>query len=181
MKLDVVNRGGDIAQGTQEIIDKTNFKPRQLNNFFNLAEGSGIIRLVPKVGMGGAVLTGLGLATDAKATVDTFKKETPMETTANLFDGIGGAHLVFVLNPTFLTSFWGCFGVMGAASGAVQGWRMNKDANQAADVKQMDPMTRTNMSAGVKATIQIPISFRKNEVTILNLPYEHPRIIKGRF
>lgn len=152
---DVVNRGGDIAQGTQEIIDKTNFKPRQLNNFFNMAETSGIIKLVPKIGIGGAVMTGLGLATDAKATVDTFKKgETPLETTANLFEGISGAAGLAAAKPSpFSLPLGITSGVMGAVGGAIR-WRINKNANRAADVKQMDPMTRTNTGSGVEATLQ---------------------------
>jgi|TARA_B100000085_G_scaffold156066_1_gene141733 hypothetical protein len=152
---DVVTGGGDIKKGTQEILKQTKFKEKPLNKLFEAAQTSGIIKSIPKFGVVGGAVTLASLGLDAKAASETFKEgETPMETTANMFGGISGALGLAASRPSpFQPALGVASGVFGVVSGAVR-WRVNKDAKRQADIKQMDPATRTNLAAGVEATLQ---------------------------
>ena len=69
---------------------------------------AGIIKAVPKAGLAGGALTLAGLGLDAKAATDINKKgETPMETTANMFEGVSGLTGLAAARPSPLTPILG--------------------------------------------------------------------------
>ena len=152
---EVVNANEDIAGGTQRILDQTPVKPKALTKFFEIAQVNGIVKTVPKVGVVGGALTLASLGLDAKAASEIGKQgDTPMETTANLFDGLSGAAGLAAARPSpFSLPLGVASGVFAAVGGAIR-WRVDKDANRQANIKQMDPATRTNLAAGVEATLQ---------------------------
>ena len=152
---DVVTGGGDIAKGTQAILDQTKFKEKPLNKLFEIAQVNGIVKTIPKYGAIGGALTLASLGLDAKAASEIGKQgDTPMETTANLFDGLSGATGLAAARPSpFSLPLGVASGVFAAVGGAIR-WRVDKDANRQANIKQMDPATRTNLAAGVEATLQ---------------------------
>ena len=137
---EVVNAGENITERTTDILKQTPLKPKALSNFFDLSQAAGIIKAVPKAGLAGGALTLAGLGLDAKAATDINKKgETPMETTANMFEGISGAAGVAAAKPSLFSLPLGvASGVFGATGSAIR-WRVNKDKEQAKVNEIMDP------------------------------------------
>ena len=152
---EVVNAGDNITERTTDILRNTPLKPKALGNFFDLAQTNGIIKSIPKVGIMGGVLTATGIGLDAKATTEIGKQgSTPMETTANMFDGLSGATGLAAARPSpFSLPLGVASGVFGAAGSGVR-WRVNKDKEQAETIKQMDPKTRTSSWQDINATIE---------------------------
>lgn len=152
---DVVTGGGDITKGTQAILDQTKFKEKPLNRLFELAQVNGIVKTVPKVGVVGGALTLASLGLDAKAASEIGKQgDTPMETTANLFDGLSGATGLAAARPSPFSLPLGVASGVFAASGAAIRWRVNKDKERAETIKQMDPRTRTSSWQDIDATLE---------------------------
>tara|TARA_R100001224_G_C4010623_1_gene146011 strand:+ start:53 stop:1306 length:1254 start_codon:yes stop_codon:yes gene_type:complete len=152
---EVVTGGGDIQKGTQEILNQTRFKQKSLKNLFEIAQANGIVKIIPKYGLVGGALTLASLGLDAKAASEIGKQgDTPMETTANLFDGLSGATGVVAARPSPLSLPLGvASGVFSAVGGAMR-WRVHKDKERAETLKQMDPGTRTSSWQDINATLE---------------------------
>ena len=136
---EVVNAGENITERTTDILKQTPLKPKALSNFFDLSQAAGIIKAVPKAGLAGGALTLAGLGLDAKAATDINKKgETPMETTANMFEGVSGTGLA-AARPSPLTPILGTISAVTGATAGLARWRINRDKEKARDREIMDP------------------------------------------
>ena len=140
-RTQMVETGTDVkfAQG---------FNP-ELGRSGNLVMKNGVLRLAQGALLSGP-LTLLSAAGDAQAVSKLGKDEgSDMGNVAKDIEGLGGAAgLASLINPAFVPASV-ALNVIGSAIRL----RMERDKDEAADEKQMDPKTRTNFAASVDATI----------------------------
>lgn len=153
---EVVRGGEDIAGGTKRILQGTTFNPKAMNVFSmfrnsinKVPGGRAALGLIPGgIGFG---LNALGAVSDANAVAEsaTTPRTNDMKQTSRDLAGLGGvAGLLSLFSPHAAPAAIGLAGAQLAVEN-----RVARDKDREADVKQMDPATRTNSWQDIDATI----------------------------